>query len=349
MTFDPHDMQMGTYRRVYQRWLDGRRINRVPLEAEALLVRLMLLADDFGNLRGEPFVLRSTAFPARAEVTTEQTESWLAALEQHRLVRTYDRNGERYIHLLHFRELQLATGKSRHPLQRCPREPVGADDAGQAALAPPSTGARSNGSAHEGAPTRNGAHHGAAGRSDAPNRTRNRSGTEQDQSSTPTHSPGSAPNDPPQAEARHAEPPKAAPRPGGGGGGGARRDGFFPVRYTGDERDAFEKAWNGAMPRGWRIAGSRDSSHLAEALDDLARWERAPDEAQRDPLGWLTAQALAYLASGEAKRTRNTLGAWLRKRKWQETPEQWNSGDDGPASGRDVRAEALAGEDGLDG
>jgi len=307
------DMQMGGHRYVYARWLDGRRINRVPLAAEALFLRMQLLADDHGNLRAEPFVLRSTAFPARPEVTVEETEAWLGSLVENRLVVTYTVDGERYAHIRHFAHLQANTGKQRHPLQRCPREPGTAEpDATQ-------PGARRRTDAPTDAPPRSGAHDGAAGRTSAPIRSDQ---TRAEQNSTTTPSPGSAPNG---ASGR-----VSGGGVGGGGGGASSGHGLRLTTAAHGESDrlALEALWNDHRPTGWRIAGGKDSAHLGEALDAFTHWTRAPPDALRDPLAWLRDQAREYLASGEAKRTRNTLGNWLRKRKWQETPEQWNSGDD---------------------
>ena len=113
---------LGRFRKLYATGvIAGRRINSVSLEAEAWLWRLMLIADDFGNMHAEPDVLAGLAAPRRklraslAKRLTDELEH--AGL----LFRYLADDGEVYIHLEGFEKFQKPSNGRR--LQRFPLHP----------------------------------------------------------------------------------------------------------------------------------------------------------------------------------------------------------------------------------
>lgn len=123
------DLTRGIYRRVYSGWIRSHRMNNVSTGAELAFLRMILLADDFGNLPASPETLRLDLFPLR-RVTTAQMGGWLRELSDAKradgtpapLISTYRVNGELYIHIEEFEERQPA-GKNGRRVQRHPVNP----------------------------------------------------------------------------------------------------------------------------------------------------------------------------------------------------------------------------------
>lgn len=110
----------GVYRKVYAGFLTGRRINALTLEAEAWFWRVHAIADDFGNLHGEPSVLKAIAAPCRplplakvAKLTNELVNAGL--------VSRYEIDGEAYLHIHGFEARQAPRNGKR--IQRFPLNP----------------------------------------------------------------------------------------------------------------------------------------------------------------------------------------------------------------------------------
>lgn len=101
------DLQRGHWRRLYSAGvLLGRRFNRLPsMEHEAWFIRLVCIADDFGNLPGSALELSRMAAPKR-EVSSAQAEELTSELVNVDLCRRYDVDGEQYIHIAGWEELQ---------------------------------------------------------------------------------------------------------------------------------------------------------------------------------------------------------------------------------------------------
>lgn len=91
------------------RWLD------LPSCAERLaFVALLLIADDFGNLEADaPRLLRLWRDVAGCK-NQQQAELWLDRLAAVDLVRTYEVDGKRYVHLPRFKQ------RLRFPTHACP-------------------------------------------------------------------------------------------------------------------------------------------------------------------------------------------------------------------------------------
>lgn len=113
------DRSLGTYRRIYSGYLKGRRINSVSLGAECLFMRLMALADDYGNVSAEINDLHHEAFPRRPEVTRADVESWSKELVGANLVTPYTSKGENFLSINDWMKLQPA-GQNGKRVQRLP-------------------------------------------------------------------------------------------------------------------------------------------------------------------------------------------------------------------------------------
>lgn len=119
------DMQRGFFRRIYAGFIWGKRINRVSMEAEAWFWRINAIADDYGNLPGDPErVFRDTS--GRRRVTVEDVAGWVAELSTERLVVPYRAEDDDYLHIVGFTDLQPAAAKNGKRVRRFPASPYDA-------------------------------------------------------------------------------------------------------------------------------------------------------------------------------------------------------------------------------
>lgn len=104
---------LGRYRKLYASGLiEGRRVNSIPLEAEAWLWRLMMIADDYGNLPADEAILGGRAAPLRA-LRQPVIRRLTATLENARLIWRYSCDGEEYLHIAEFERFQAASNGKR--------------------------------------------------------------------------------------------------------------------------------------------------------------------------------------------------------------------------------------------
>lgn len=114
------DLTRGIYRRIYAGFRMGKRICAVSIGAEAWFWRLNAIADDYGNFAADPTLLKNEA-GGRRQVTTSQSEGWLAELVP-ALVTLYTVAGERFGHIVGFEKIQPA-GKNGRRIRRFPMHP----------------------------------------------------------------------------------------------------------------------------------------------------------------------------------------------------------------------------------
>lgn len=115
------DMTKGVYRRLYSGLLTSRKVNSVSIEAEHWYIRLMLLVDDYGNIRSEWRWLAINVSPIR-DVTKEQAELWTMDLARAGLVQLYQSEGDQFLHVVGFMEYQPG-GKNGKRVARWPVYP----------------------------------------------------------------------------------------------------------------------------------------------------------------------------------------------------------------------------------
>lgn len=97
---------LGRFKKLYASGLiEGRRINSVSLQAEAWLWRLMMLADDHGNLPGDTDLLRGRAAPLR-KISPAQVRRLTEELETANLITRYSVDGEDFINLAEYERMQ---------------------------------------------------------------------------------------------------------------------------------------------------------------------------------------------------------------------------------------------------
>jgi hypothetical protein len=104
---------MGRYRRIYEAWIFGKRVNQLSWAAEGFYLRVNLIADDYGNFPAEPFILIAKAGGLR-QITPEDVTDWVKEMELKGLIRLYLVDGtEWYGHILSFTRTQPPTGAPR--------------------------------------------------------------------------------------------------------------------------------------------------------------------------------------------------------------------------------------------
>lgn len=93
------------YQEVLRSYPRSRKVNSVSLGAEALYLRLLVLADCAGRHPADPAVVASLVFAERLrsrEVTFDQVGEWLQELATARLVELYEVEGEPLLRLLNY-------------------------------------------------------------------------------------------------------------------------------------------------------------------------------------------------------------------------------------------------------
>lgn len=117
------DMKRGNYRSQYAGFMKGNRINKLSLNAEAWFWRVHSVADDFGNLDGNPILVFSGTVGLRFNtVSVAQVGEWIQEMISVCLLREYEVKGDRYLHIPGFTEMQPA-GKNGRRVHRVPDSP----------------------------------------------------------------------------------------------------------------------------------------------------------------------------------------------------------------------------------
>lgn len=120
------DLIKGIYRRIYAGFIWGKRINAVTLEAEAWFWRMMVVADDYGNLPADEARLCALTKGRRTSMQDSEIKDLCGSLESAGLVVPYSADGEAFYHIVGFTGLQPA-GKNGRLVHRYPAHPPGID------------------------------------------------------------------------------------------------------------------------------------------------------------------------------------------------------------------------------
>lgn len=94
--------------------LTSERYCAVTNDAKLLFIHLLLAADDFGNFSGKNFSIRTRCFPGEP-MQPERIDRWLTELVDQDLIRFYERDGDRYVHIPRFRQ-RLRSMRPKYPL-----------------------------------------------------------------------------------------------------------------------------------------------------------------------------------------------------------------------------------------
>jgi hypothetical protein len=106
-------IRYGRYRKLYESFIFGKRINALSWPAEAFYWRVYSIADDYGNFPADPFILIPRAGGLRTLTDVEVTD-WIKEMELNRLIRLYLVDAsDWYGHILSFASMQSPTGPPR--------------------------------------------------------------------------------------------------------------------------------------------------------------------------------------------------------------------------------------------
>ena len=93
-------------------------INDLSSEEEVFFYRLLVVADDFGNMDGRPAILKAQCFPLKDTATVARIETWVAGLVRKSMLARYEADGRPY----------LAVGKWETRVRTKPKYPPPPDD-----------------------------------------------------------------------------------------------------------------------------------------------------------------------------------------------------------------------------
>lgn len=113
------DLTRGIYRRIYSGFIEGQRINKLSLQAEAWFWRVLATADDFGNAKAEPRSCWLATVGHRENITAKHVGAWLQEMAENGLILFYQAKGERFLHITGFEEMQ-PSGRNGKRIQRHP-------------------------------------------------------------------------------------------------------------------------------------------------------------------------------------------------------------------------------------
>jgi hypothetical protein len=97
-------------------WRDEK-IGNLSHSARLLFVSLWTFADDSGNGRADPRLLRSQAFPYDAHVTVEEVEGWFQEIATLGMAVLYEAGGARFYTIKNFRRHQVINRPSKFRYQ----------------------------------------------------------------------------------------------------------------------------------------------------------------------------------------------------------------------------------------
>lgn len=89
------------------------KLARVSRESRYLFVGLWTCSDDYGVTKGHPAWLKSQLFPYDHDLKMTTFEKWLSDLEKHKFIISFDRDGEKFYYIPHFREHQRVDHPSK--------------------------------------------------------------------------------------------------------------------------------------------------------------------------------------------------------------------------------------------
>lgn len=99
--------------RIIRDWTDSERIDSISFQAEVLLVRLMMKADDLGAYHANPKLINSFCFPLKNIRETDITR-WLQELASAGIIALYTADNKSFLHIINFGQ-RLRTVKPKYP------------------------------------------------------------------------------------------------------------------------------------------------------------------------------------------------------------------------------------------
>jgi len=99
--------------RVIRDWTDSDRIDGISFQAEVLLLRVMMKADDLGAYHANPKLINSFCFPLK-NIRETDISRWLQELVSAGLIALYTADNKRYLHIINFGQ-RMRTVKPKYP------------------------------------------------------------------------------------------------------------------------------------------------------------------------------------------------------------------------------------------
>lgn len=99
--------------RIIRDWTDSERIDKISFQAEVLLIRLMMKADDLGAYHANPKLINSFCFPLK-NIRETDISRWLQELVSAGLIALYDADNKSFLHIINFGQ-RLRTVKPKYP------------------------------------------------------------------------------------------------------------------------------------------------------------------------------------------------------------------------------------------
>lgn len=97
--------------RVIRDWTDSEKIDAISFQAEVLLLRLMMKADDFGSYHANPKLINAFCFPLKSIRDTDIIR-WLQELASADLIVLYNADNKPYLNILNFGQRLRSMKKS---------------------------------------------------------------------------------------------------------------------------------------------------------------------------------------------------------------------------------------------
>lgn len=88
--------------RVIRNWTLSKRVAKLSAEEERMLLRLVMIVDDYGRFHADPTMLRSLCFPRLDTITAVQVAAWLKSL--HEIIIFYKHKGNDYLEIYEFNQ-----------------------------------------------------------------------------------------------------------------------------------------------------------------------------------------------------------------------------------------------------
>lgn len=99
--------------RIIRDWTDSERVDNLSFQAEILLLRLMMKADDLGAYHANPKLINSFCFPLK-NIRETDISRWLHELVSAGLIALYDADNKKLLHIINFGQ-RMRTVKPKFP------------------------------------------------------------------------------------------------------------------------------------------------------------------------------------------------------------------------------------------
>lgn len=123
--------------RILRDCTDSEAIESLDWQAQALFMRLIMKADDYGRFTAHPKLLISLCFPLRNDVREADISRCLAACQKAGVICLYEAGGKRFLEIVKFGQRERTPSKYPAPpykLENCPpndRKPPSNDGLGE--------------------------------------------------------------------------------------------------------------------------------------------------------------------------------------------------------------------------